>query len=381
MPCPPERSDSFSEDCGEFIVIEAASERPKVLGVAYSGGSITLPGWRHPVVVDLEGLEIPDSVPLLTNHENRTGSRVGVVSARVEGETLVIEGEILSSGGQARGIIEQAKAGADWQLSIGASVKESELVRGQRDVNGRPHSGPFYHVKKSVLREISVVAVGADTGTRMQVAATFTLQGGEPMTFEDWLKQHGIEADGLAEEDMKALRAAHENGEEPPSLEAAASKTKPDKEETAPAKEPETVQASAAQGDAGASSLVLAKEEAKSAVTAERERVAAIQDIRASEFPEIEREAVRAGWGLEETSQRVLRAMREDRPAADVTVSVSRDRGPEHETKTLEAALCLRAGIGEDSLLADYGEQGRYSKCEKDITNYGYIKDQDRDYQ
>ncbi len=105
------------------------------------------------------------------------------------------------------------------------------------------------------------------------------------MTFEDWLKQHGIEADGLAEEDIKALRAAHENGEEPPSLEAAASKTKPDKEETAPATEPETVHASGAKGDAGASSLVLAKEEAKSAVTAERERVAAIQDICGGEAP------------------------------------------------------------------------------------------------
>ena len=80
----------------EFVTIEAAAEggKPRVQGVAYSGGKMNLPGWKHPVVVDLSGMEIPDSVPLLTNHENRTGSRVGMVAARVEDDALHIEGEI-----------------------------------------------------------------------------------------------------------------------------------------------------------------------------------------------------------------------------------------------------------------------------------------------
>lgn len=109
----------------ELLTIEAASspdgkKNLRVAGLAYSGGKIKLPGWRHPVVVDLAGMEIPDSVPLLANHENRTASRVGMVRARVENGALVIEGDILSSSGQAQGIVEQAKAGADWQLSIGA---------------------------------------------------------------------------------------------------------------------------------------------------------------------------------------------------------------------------------------------------------------------
>jgi hypothetical protein len=84
-----------------FLLVEAAPEEGdsqafRVMGVAYSGGKMRLPGWRHPVVVDLAGMEIPETVPLLTNHENRTGSRVGVVRARVETDGLVIEGEILS---------------------------------------------------------------------------------------------------------------------------------------------------------------------------------------------------------------------------------------------------------------------------------------------
>lgn len=157
----------------EFVTIEAAAEggKPKVKGVAYSGGKMSLPGWKHPVVVDLSGMEIPDTVPLLTNHENRTGSRVGMVAAQVRDNALHIEGEIVSSSGLAAGIVEQAQAGADWQLSIGAEVKKSELVKtGTRVVNGQEHAAPFYHVTASVLREVSVVAVGADQATRMKSA-------------------------------------------------------------------------------------------------------------------------------------------------------------------------------------------------------------------
>ena len=152
-------SGDKAEAAGEFVLLEAASDSgesyPTVRGVAYSGGKMTLPGWRHPVVVDLAGLEIPPEVPLLTNHENRTGSRVGLVRARVEGDTLVIDGEILSSSGQARGIVEQARAGADWQLSIGAEVGEAELVRDRREVNGLarvwPHPLRQFHSRSGYV--------------------------------------------------------------------------------------------------------------------------------------------------------------------------------------------------------------------------------------
>ena len=64
----------------EFTLIEASNgAKPKVVGVAYSGGKMSLPGWQHPVVVDLAGMEIPESVPLLTNHENKTDSRIGLI--------------------------------------------------------------------------------------------------------------------------------------------------------------------------------------------------------------------------------------------------------------------------------------------------------------
>ncbi len=343
-------ADKAEGVAGEFVMVEAAGEgaagRLRVMGVAYSGGKMRLPGWRHPVVVDLAGMAVPESVPLLTNHDNRTGSRVGVVRARIEDRALVIEGEILSSSGQAQGIVEQARAGVDWQLSIGAEVIDSELVRGSRSINGRMHEGPFYHVKKSVLREVSVVAVGADASTRLALAARFNLYGGNAMEFEKWLKEHGIEAEGLGEEKLAALKAAWEKGEEPPAS-AKASAGKPDQgdgKKPEPKVSEKVVKASAA-GDGAAGAAPDAREAAEGAVAAERERVAAIQEVCAGEFPKIEREAIRAGWGVEDTSQKVLKAMREGRPQADVRISAGRDRARSCSAAMLEAACSLAAGL------------------------------------
>ena len=170
----------------DFRLIEAsAGTRPRVAGTAYTGGGMRLPGWRHPVVVDLSGMEIPETVPLLTNHENRTDARVGMVRAKVAGGSLEIEGDIVSDGEAASGIVAQCKAGADWQLSIGADVRESELVKADREVNGQTAAAPFYLVSKSILREVSVVAVGADQSTRMRVSASFNMMHPEHVKGED----------------------------------------------------------------------------------------------------------------------------------------------------------------------------------------------------
>lgn len=333
----------------EFIVIETASsetERLRVTGVAYSGGKMRLPGWLHPVIVDLSGMEIPESIPLLANHENRTSSRIGVVRAKVLEHILTIEGEILSSSGQAQGIVEQARSGAEWQLSIGAEVNDAEIVRTKRTVNGREQSGPFHHIQKSVLREVSVVAVGADVSTRMKLAARFNLYKGATMDFENWLKEKNIDASVLDEEEMASLKAAFEASEEPSVNVGAGGRA--EQTPQLPAKATAAMDnALQAAGDARA--------EAENAIKLERERVAAIQEICAGEFSLIEREAINGGHSVEETSQRVLKAMRENRPQADLAIRGSRKAVS--EVKVFEAGLCLRAGVPEERLVRDYGEQ------------------------
>lgn len=308
----------------EFTLIEAANGgKPKVAGLAYGGGKMNLPGWKFPVVVDLAGMEIPDTVPLLTNHENKTDSRVGMISASIKNNALEITGEIVSDINDAHDIVAQSKAGADWQLSIGADVRECELVKGSREVNGQTIDGPFYHIQKSVLREVSVVAVGADASTKMRVTAQFNLinNKGEVMTDENKnLKATGAENAELEKDERKA--------------------------------QPEEVKAKA-EVDLAAT----AKDAAVAAVKAERERVSEIQAICAGEFPEIEKQAVSAGWSPEVVTKKVLETLRAERPAASVNIAIhSKPEGGEMR-KTLEAAMSLRVGVSADALEKSYGAQ------------------------
>ena len=340
----------------EFTLIEASNgAKPKVVGVAYSGGKMSLPGWRHPVVVDLAGMEIPESVPLLTNHENKTDSRIGLISAAVRNNVLEITGEIVSDSRDAADIIAQGKAGADWQLSIGADVKECELVKGSREVNGQEVEGPFYHIKKSTLREVSVVAVGADAHTNMKVNAKFNLvnQEGEAMNNKSETKSvsavstpnDAVPPEKKPEPEQKPGEPANKPGEP---------EKKPDNAEKTPGQAaaeatPPAIQASA--GDVAATAC----EAAQNAVKAERERISAIQAICDGEFPEIEREAIAGGWTPEVVTKKVLETIRAERPAANVNISVKTAPEGGELRKTIEAAMCLRVGVSAEQLEKSYG--------------------------
>ena len=331
----------------EFTLIEAANgAKPKVIGIAYSGGKMNLPGWKHPVVVDLAGMDIPDTVPLLTNHENKTDSRVGIISASIKDNVLEISGEIVSDSKDAQDIVAQGKAGADWQLSIGADVKECELVKSSRTVNGQEIEGPFYHVTKSTLREVSVVAVGADAHTSMKVTANFNLS------------KPNIEGESMTEENKNNVSAADEtvNTEQEKKQETAAPAAKENEAE----KKPEQAKAEAVPAAVTASATdvsATAKEAAVAAVKAERERVSAIQGICNGEFPEIEKQAIASGWTPEVVTKKVLETIRAERPAASVNISVKAKPEGGEMRKTLEAAMSLRCGVDADTLEKSYGAQ------------------------
>ena len=331
----------------EFTLIEAANgAKPKVMGIAYSGGKMNLPGWKHPVVVDLAGMDIPETVPLLTNHENKTDSRVGIISASIKDNVLEISGEIVSDSKDAQDIVAQGKAGADWQLSIGADVKECELVKSNRTVNGQEIEGPFYHVTKSTLREVSVVAVGADAHTSMKVTAQFNLS------------KNNIEGESMTEENKNNVSAADEtvNTEQEKKQKTAAPTAKENEAE----KKPEQAKAEATPAAITASATdvsATAKEAAVAAVKAERERVSAIQGICNGEFPEIEKQAIASGWTPEVVTKKVLETIRAERPAASVNISVKAKPEGGEMRKTLEAAMSLRCGVDADTLEKSYGAQ------------------------
>ena len=310
-------------ETSEYLEITASADggKPKVSGLAYSGGKMRLFGWSHPVVVDLSGMAIPETVPLLANHENHTLGRVGLVAAKVAGNSLAIEGGIVAEGELAGAIVSQGKAGADWQLSIGAEVEAAELVQqGRRKVNGVEHEAPFYHVTKSTLREVSVVAVGADKSTHMKVTAKLELKGNSIM-----------EPDNKGMTPPKAEAANTPVAAAPKEVSAAAATVHP---EPAP--------------DAG--------EIAAEAMKAERARVVAVKAVCGGEFPEIDAKAVAEGWTKEQTSDAVLAAYRAKQPTTTAP-SVTVRKGTEMTAKHLEAALSLRAGIDGDSLAREMGEE------------------------
>jgi ribosomal protein S4 len=318
----------------DFLLIEAAGGgKPKVKGLAYSGGKMNLPGWKHPVVVELAGMEIPDNVPLLTNHQNKTTSRVGMVMATVKDNSLEIDGEIISENGDAKDIVAQGKSGADWQLSIGADVVKCEFVKaGSREVNGKMCDAPFYHVKQSVLREVSVVAVGADSSTKMKVTASFNLnsnQGGD-MPEDNKQEVQDKETPEMNTEEQTETTEQEQEIQEQPKDEAEAVATPP------------TIQASA-------------QETAQDAIKAERKRVSEIQAICDGEYPEIEREAISKGWEPETVTAKVLKMIRAERPSADVNISIKSKPEGNEMRKTLEAAMSLRVGLSADELEKSYG--------------------------
>ena len=328
----------------EFLEITAASggKKPSVKGLAYSGGKMRLFGWSRPVVVDMAGMNIPESVPLLTNHVNDTLCRVGVVTATKGAEGLEISGEIVADGEEAVNIVAQGKSGADWQLSIGAEVEAAELVQeGKRTINGIEHDAPFYHVTKSTLREVSVVAVGADKATHMKVTAKLELKGNSIMEPQKKETAAAPKVEAAAPVNTPAAPAA----EAPKNVEAAAPVA------PAPAA-PAKVEAAAAPVNTPA---VDAKAIAQEAIKAERDRVAMIKAVCKGEFPEIEAKAISEGWQKDQLNEAVLAAFRAKQPTADVNITIKKENAM--NAKRLEAALSLRAGIGGDKLVKDMGEE------------------------
>ena len=318
----------------EYLEITAAKAggdgKHKVTGLAYGGGKMRLFGWSKPVVVDLSGMTVPESVPLLANHENHTLGRVGVVNAKAENGHLAIAGEIVAEGELAEAIVAQGKAGADWQLSIGAEVEAAELVQeGKRKVNGAEHEAPFYHVTKSTLREVSVVAVGADRSTHMTVTAQLQLKGNSIMEPEVTNKEtKPVEAASLA---TPTATPAAVPKDTPKKVTASATPEKP------------------------AEPMPDAKAIAAEAVKAERDRVTMIKSVCGGEFPEIEAKAISEGWDKNAVNEAVLKAYREKQPTTSAPSVTVKKSGM--TAKTLEAALSLRAGIDGDTLAKDMGDE------------------------
>jgi hypothetical protein len=99
---------------------DGAEETPALIHVAaYNGGLMRVAEFGR-VVLDVEGIESPERVPLLADHENSIDAVLGSgTPARAEGR-LAVNGTLSRTSEKARRVIELARDGVPLQASVAA---------------------------------------------------------------------------------------------------------------------------------------------------------------------------------------------------------------------------------------------------------------------
>ena len=294
----------------KIILAAEATARTDALitGVAYSGGTFGQTWSGLPLVVDLSTLTIAAQTPLMYNHRYEPEYRLGVINCINDGEAIIFSGEIDTGKPLGAGIVNEGRK-YDWQASIGADVGTiEEIEAGEKiTVNGREITGPAAIVRGAKLREVSVVAIGADSDTHIRIAAgwTTTKQGENEMENE--------------------------------------------KKNTAQATpEPQNVQAAASVDVNAAVEAALAKQRA-----IEAKRVADIEAAFGNDFPEIKAQALAKGWSCEQANQAIIKALRESKPTLP-NIMINGDHAT--HAATIKAAAMLSAGIESKDVIASVSE-------------------------
>ena len=282
---------------------------------AYTGGPLVLAGVPFPVVVDLAGMRVPASKarPVLKDHN--PALIVGHTDDIAVGQSTVkVAGVVSGVGAVAQEVTAASDNGFPWQASIGARAERVIFVPEGREAeaNGRMVKGPAYIARRSVLGEISFVAMGADENTSVKVAATAAGSYMEVFArnFEEWVQAQGFTLADLSETQTASLKAAFDTGQ-------GAGKT------------------AVATAEADAAKVVA---DIRAQAAAETTRVSAVRKVCAGKHDDIEAKAVGDGWDVSRTELEVLRAERPKAPAAHV-----RDDAP--GTDIMAAAVCMTGGL------------------------------------
>lgn len=187
---------------GSYEVPEQDGDKPvRCEGVAYSGGSFRQWWSALPCYVDLSGMRLAEQVCLMYNHSYDPECRLGVIEAKNDGKTLTVDGEFDTGNKLAQSIIRAGRK-FNWQLSIGAENGKVERVdEGTVEtINGNTVNGPAIVVRESILREVSIVAIGADAKTSMEIKASLMApEPDEPATMDEHVVQAVAQAEPAIE--------------------------------------------------------------------------------------------------------------------------------------------------------------------------------------
>lgn len=321
---------------------------------AYNGGLLPVDGFEHPVVVDLQGLQTPNQIPILIDHRKEVEATLGVTDAiENTGTALTLGGLVTGVSGLVQTVLAQDANGQTWQASIGARVLESvEIPEGQVvNVNGQEISGPFVLAVKSVLKETSILPLGADSSTSVNLAASAAgASKGLVMSFEEFLKSLGLDLSTMNPEQQAALQDAY------------SAKMKVAAADNMPEKKPEPMAAvapSAVPTTAAAAAQVDLMAGFRQGLAAEHRRASAI-NAAAGGFNDIAATAIEQGWSVEKTELEALKrqtAQNRTRPTSFAAAQGSGD-----QTRILQAALSVARGHKADKHFTDAELQAAHSQ-------------------
>lgn len=154
----------------------AGAKTPTVSILAYTGGLMRVGGYGL-ICIDLAGLDLGGNrVAILSDHNSALDGVLGQGVAAVQGGQLTVQGEIVAANDAAKRVIELSKSGFQFQASVGCEPLDLQPVGAGRSVsvNGRAIQAPeggFTLIAKARLREVSILALGADADTAVWIAA------------------------------------------------------------------------------------------------------------------------------------------------------------------------------------------------------------------
>tara|TARA_R110000824_G_scaffold132257_1_gene294634 strand:- start:6055 stop:8415 length:2361 start_codon:yes stop_codon:yes gene_type:complete len=364
-------SDEISAAAGGGVEILAADAGAEADGPnlqrfkmrAYTGGMLDLPNYPAPVVVDLAGMRIANSsTPILRDHN--AGQIVGHGRAVVDGGSLaVMDGVISGAGDDAAEVNESAGNGFPWESSIGARGDQVVFVdKGEKaQANGRTFVGPVYIARKSTLKEVSFVAIGADRGG---ASATLTaqLQGISEMNkFSKWLLAAGQVESDLSSETLAALKAAFDAQDIAASDDGGGVAGEADTAPVADVAAGGQSGFSRGVGNDGATTTpdwLISRRKLEAQEAGRSNRIRAIsaqygtQDVKVNAAGDFDlggdsvgfvAHALQAGWSPEQAE---LAALRSGRPGESQSGQMQAGAGA--DSAVVEAALCLTLGVPPD---------------------------------
>lgn len=138
----------------------------EIKALAYSGAPIANHGPFKNLIIDVATLSIAkEKTPILRDHDPSLVLGHGVVYFN-ESE-VHISGVLSKKSVVAQEIMALAEDGFDWEMSLG--IFDGELIEVENEEFNGFHVEQGFVIKNGVLREVSVVALGADMNTSAHI--------------------------------------------------------------------------------------------------------------------------------------------------------------------------------------------------------------------